>query len=249
MTAQRGPRGRLLDGNTVAHRHGHTRHDGWRSRTYDAWSSMLSRCENPKHKSYARYGCRGIEVCARWHVFENFLADMGECPARLTLDRFPNRDGNYEPGNCRWATTTEQARNRDCVKLDVDAANEIMGRLEHGEAELSVAARFGVSRATVGDIKCGRIYREIAPFQGSTLPPQLPKGMLTQVAKALAEARGPLTLQEIADRIGKQSTLGSRATRLIRTTLLADMRSKGSESFFIRISRGRYALQKTFSLT
>jgi hypothetical protein len=73
---------------------------------------MKARCYYPKAISYYLYGARGITVCPRWlESFENFLADMGECPSpKHSLDRI-NNDGNYEPSNCRWATMTEQGLN------------------------------------------------------------------------------------------------------------------------------------------
>jgi hypothetical protein len=72
---------------------------------------MKQRCSNKKNKRFNRYGGRGITVCARWRTsFEAFLADMGPRPLGLTIDRV-NNDGDYEPGNCRWATPREQTWN------------------------------------------------------------------------------------------------------------------------------------------
>ena len=91
-------------------KHGHTS-GGKTSRTYFAWASMKKRCRGKNDKYYHRYGGRGISVCERWLEFSNFLQDMGEVPEGLSLDRYPDNDGNYEPGNCRWATQKEQVRN------------------------------------------------------------------------------------------------------------------------------------------
>lgn len=73
---------------------------------------MIRRCTDPSNKNWKRYGGRGITVCKRWtEAFENFLADMGECPNGLTIDR-KDGNGNYEPGNCKWATVFEQNQHR-----------------------------------------------------------------------------------------------------------------------------------------
>lgn len=81
--------------------------------TYESWRSAIYRCHNKDSKDFPRYGGRGITVCQQWRdSFEDFLADMGDRPDGTTLDRYPNVDGNYEPNNCRWATGSEQARNR-----------------------------------------------------------------------------------------------------------------------------------------
>lgn len=90
--------------------HGHSQ-DRRHSRTYSSWHHMKQRCTNPNNHRYSDYGGRGIGVCDRWARFENFLTDMGERPEGLTLDRVDN-EGHYEPGNCRWATRSEQDHNK-----------------------------------------------------------------------------------------------------------------------------------------
>lgn len=90
--------------------HGHNRKGG-RTGTHRSWANMLNRCRNEKSSDYHRYGGRGISVCEEWSKFENFLADMGECPSKLySIDR-KDFNGNYEPNNCRWATKSVQANN------------------------------------------------------------------------------------------------------------------------------------------
>lgn len=94
--------------------HGNARHGpyGGHSRTWNSWEAMLARCTNRKHRYWKNYGGSGVKVCDRWKTFENFLDDMGARPADRTLDRWPDPGGNYEPGNCRWATKLEQRHNR-----------------------------------------------------------------------------------------------------------------------------------------
>lgn len=118
-----------------------TSHGLSQSKTYSIWSGMQQRCFNKKRSNYKRYGGRGITVCERWRLFENFLSDMGPCPtSQHTLERKEN-DGNYAPGNCIWATRNQQCRNtRRNISLEI-----------RGETKCITdwAALYGVSPFTV----------------------------------------------------------------------------------------------------
>ncbi len=119
---------------TIARSHIHGLH---RSSAYLKWQAAKNRCFNKSDKSYHRYGGRGITMCPEWcDDFMAFFAHLGHCPAGLTLERI-NNNGNYEPGNVRWATPLEQARNK---------RNSI--RIKHGDELLSLrelSERFGIS--------------------------------------------------------------------------------------------------------
>jgi hypothetical protein len=103
---------------------------------------MIARCERPLTKGYEQYGGRGITVCDRWHDFDAFWLDMGKTwRPGLSLDRFPDQDGNYEPSNVRWATKKQQADNRSTNRL-IDTPK---GRMNVTQA----AAAFGLSEKTL----------------------------------------------------------------------------------------------------
>lgn len=107
---------------------------------------MRRRCSSPLDAFYQNYGGRGISVCAEWTLFENFLADMGEKPDGMTLERIDN-DGHYEPDNCRWATPKDQARNRRSNRLlEHDGQTSVIAELaeEHGVASGTIRKRLSM---------------------------------------------------------------------------------------------------------
>jgi hypothetical protein len=121
---------------------------------------MLARCRYENRDKEGKYIGRGIKVCDHWLIFENFLADMGERPEGKTLDRWPDNDGNYEPGNCRWATPTEQARNRRNARLTFDDAVDVAIRMLRGERSSAVASIYGTSENLPREILRGRCWKD-----------------------------------------------------------------------------------------
>lgn len=106
-------------------KHGHRRSEKT-SKEYEAWWSMIARCENETDTNFHNYGARGIKVCQRWrNSFENFLADMGNKPTlKHSIERI-DVNGNYEPSNCKWASKEEQMQNRRMLKNNSTGVNGV----------------------------------------------------------------------------------------------------------------------------
>jgi hypothetical protein len=147
--------------------HGHTR-ENRRPPEYLIWQGMIQRCTNRRHITFGRYGGRGIKVCARWMgSFEAFFEDMGPKPSPShSLDRYPDRDGNYEPGNVRWATSKEQTRNTRRNHW-ITYRGETLSMIEWAE-------RLGMSYHLIRNrLKCGWGVEETmeTPPHGKRKPP------------------------------------------------------------------------------
>lgn len=123
------------------------KHGMYGTRVWSVWANMRQRCEQSNDARYKNYGARGIRVCKRWQQFANFYSDMGDPPAGYSIERIDN-DGNYEPGNCKWATKSEQQNNtRATLRLGVErlSAAECSRKLGANRTLVSHRLRYGWS--------------------------------------------------------------------------------------------------------
>jgi len=135
----------LVDGKRVA------------SPTYRSWQMMKNRCLNPRAVDYRYYGGRGIKVCPRWYDFDNFVADMGVRPSKLTLER-KRSNRHYNRHNCVWATRQAQSRNRAYCKLQLQEA-KLIRKLYRGEwTQVQLAARFKCSQTLISMVVRGVVW-------------------------------------------------------------------------------------------
>ena len=150
----------LISGKTKSCGCSWTSHGKSRSNEYRIWDSMVRRCHSETHHAYSNYGGRGISVCDKWRTFEGFYEDMGDKPSSMTLERIDNSLG-YSKDNCKWATMTEQSRNRRTTKLDEQDARLIKMMIDIGVTQNVIASQFGVSRSNIGHIAQNSTWRTI----------------------------------------------------------------------------------------
>jgi hypothetical protein len=173
------------------------KHGGRNTPEYRSWHSMRDRCLCKTNRAYPDYGGRGITVCARWNDFAKFIADMGQRPSlEHSIDRIDN-DRGYEPGNCRWATRSQQQRNRR-KRPRFTLNGETLTQVEWAE-------RYGIPTRTLG----ARLHNGMSLHQALTTPlPADPSRAQAKITQTDAEAirglvrAGKLTQREIGARFG-----------------------------------------------
>lgn len=181
--------------DTQTHKPGKVIHGMCKTREYKSWKRMKERCLNPNHKSYPRYGGRGITVCERWkNSFLNFYSDMGPKPQNHTINRLDNK-GNYCPENCRWASVEEQNNNKENSHL-----------LTYNGETLTLsqwAKRFNINSGTL----CNRLKRNWDVEKSLTTPVANNEKLITFKGKTL-------NISQWAKKIGiKPKTLSRRLKR------------------------------------
>ena len=134
-------------------------HGQSRTTTYRIWDGMRRRRQTPQNPGYKHYGGKGIAVCEKWQKFAGFFEDMGVRLHGLTIERIDST-GNYEKDNCKWATRTENLRNRPgYVKLNIEKAEEIRGLFRTGElSQRAIGRLYGVSPHSINEIKANRLW-------------------------------------------------------------------------------------------
>lgn len=126
---------------------------------YGLWQAMINRCHSPSNAAYKNYGGRGILVCERWRIsITDFADDIGPRPSRsYTLDRYPNNNGNYEPGNVRWATKKQQGRNSRSNSINETIAAEIRS-LKGKMTQTEMSRKFNCSFAVISNVIHNRCW-------------------------------------------------------------------------------------------
>lgn len=137
--------------------------------TYNSWSTMRARCQDPKHPSFKYYGARGVEVCARWQSFVSFLEDMGKRPSKQYVLSREGDKGNYEPNNCSWKLRSENEKERipakgekqHLTKLKENQIPAIRRMYEEGMSFTDIGKNFKIHRRTVARIIKGETWKHV----------------------------------------------------------------------------------------